>query len=268
MSVYPYFQGGLGNQMFQLASTWSFTRKTRRPFNINTTLISAHKHSSINYFDNLFSGWKPYYNNEKKIELAIDEHPQFHPLPFERMLLADKKKVTLMKGYFQSCDYIEPYDTQFASMLCWDGFNNIEKYDELNSSVFIHVRGGDYLQSGGTKEFHHIDMTNYYKRAVDRIKADVAHAYIFTNDVPYYESLQCFDDIRTTLVKGDNEVHELYIMTKCGKGGVATNSTFSWWGEYLNKTRPHLYLPSKWFNNVAMNTRGYYFKEAIILSVD
>ena len=268
MTIYTYFQGGLGNRLYQLSSAWALSKKSNSEFYLIPELESNNTHSQINYFHTLFKNWVPP-SNKNTIEFVIDEDPKAKLMPLETIIKSHADKTIMLKGYFQHHTYIEPYDTEFANMLCWDSFNVISKYDELHNSIFLHVRGGDYI-APDKAGFHHVDMKQYYKRALEKINASASnpHAYLFTNDQQYCESLQCFDDVRMTPVNGENEVHELYIMTRCQQGGIAPNSTFSWWGQYLNKSRPHLYLPNKWFNDPSMSTEGYFFKEATILSVD
>jgi hypothetical protein len=149
--------------------------------------------------------------------------------------------------------------------LNWTGNDDLTGYDEIDNSIFIHVRGGDYLQTG-FRSIHYVPMINYYREAIRKCSG-VSHAYIFTNDEAYLQSLQCFDDIRHTVVKGKNEVHELFLMSQCEKGGIAPNSTFSWWGAYLSKRRPHLYLPDVWFGTDGYAQHGYFFPEAKTVSV-
>jgi hypothetical protein len=53
-------------------------------------------------------------------------------------------------------------------------------------------------------------------------------------------------------------VTSLALMASCTEGGICANSTFSWWGAYLNPKRT-LILPNKWFNSTSFYSQGYYF---------
>lgn len=226
-----HLMGGLGNQLFQLAAMQQIADSMHQPLLV---VPSLNKHSSINYFTTIFSSWRS---------------QLYTPQPHQ-----------VVRGYFQNHKLVEPDFDQFAERLNWDGNDSLRGYDEIDTSIFVHVRGGDYLQPGFNK-IHHVPLENYYKRALLRCN-DVKHAYVFTNDRAYLESLQCFDDIRHTVVSGSNEIHDLFLMSQCGKGGIAANSTFSWWGLYLDKHRPHLCLPDMWFQDPTYSTHGYYFPEA------
>jgi hypothetical protein len=56
-------------------------------------------------------------------------------------------------------------------------------------------------------------------------------------------------------------------MAKCKRGGIAANSSFSWWGLYLDSTRKQLYFPSRFFPHDILYQGGYTFPEVTILPV-
>jgi hypothetical protein len=263
MSVYITLKGGLGNQMFQLAMGHSISRNTDHKLSIKIDSVQCNKHSNINYMNNLFVNWKNDYALNTVGECTyINENDNLYPLNINDIYRIPNNINIMLNGYFQNYNYI---DHSFISSLNWNN-DVLTKYSEIDNSAFIHFRGGDYLQKGH-KEFHYIDMNNYYKKCLERMKNDVKHYYAFTNDINHMTSHSIFDDIRFTPVD-ENEIDSLYIMSQCAKGGIAVNSSFGWWGLYLNKFRSHLYLPDKWYNDKNIYTDGYYFKEATVISTD
>ena len=229
-------KGGLGNQLFQVAASWGIAKSMNSKYCIYQAVPS--KHSRIDYFDTLLSAWKPYRVNH---------------IP---------RGSVVLDSYFQDYRYIEPIYNEFVNQLDFTGYDSISKYDEIDTSAFVHIRGGDYLQLG-YRDLHFVDLTDYYRRAIVNVNS---HLYAFTNDKEYYDSLSCFDDVRITPVN-TNEVSTLFLMSQCGRGGIAANSTLSWWGLYLDRSRPNLFLPDTWFNDDSKNTVGYYFPEAAMLPV-
>jgi hypothetical protein len=163
----------------------------------------------------------------------------------------------LFRGYFQRHEYVPK---SFANML---RFNTsiAEKYPRLEESAFLHIRGGDYL----SVPLHFVDLSQYYKRAIEFYKSrGVEHFYVFTNDVAYAESIGILEECMTRVE--EEEVDSLYLMTQCKKGGICANSSFSWWGGYLNRARP-IVLPSKWYNDASMHTDCLYYPGSTVIMV-
>jgi hypothetical protein len=126
--------------------------------------------------------------------------------------------------------------------------------------VFLHIRGGDYVNHPN----HDLKLDKYYERAIQVFPEGTAFS-VFTNDKEYALSRPYLRDISYSFVESGNEVDDLYLMTQC-KGGICANSTFSWWGAYLNTSRT-LVLPSKWWNDEAWYSKGLYFNGCTIVEV-
>ncbi len=122
---------------------------------------------------------------------------------------------------------------------------------QASDSVGIHIRRGDYLY---TKSFRNICDLPYYKDAIAEILKDGKqhNFYIFSNDVKW-----CEDNI-VPLVNGNNIVMvrgnygkmscwDMFLMTYC-KDLIIANSSFSWWGAFLNNQGGRIIAPAKWVN--------------------
>lgn len=112
-------------------------------------------------------------------------------------------------------------------------------------TVSIHIRRNDYI-----KENNALNLT-YYKKAVDYIKKyyDNPVFLVFSDDLPWVkENFMAEGSI--LYVNEDRKLQdyeELMIMSRC-KSNIIANSTFSWWGAWLNTNKDkHVIAPKMWF---------------------
>ena len=241
------FAGGLGNQLFQLAAAETIARETGKTLCILTSVSPPTHHSNRNYFDTLLSEWascpllpSPY----TVVNEPSYEKQEWAPLlPNEPSIRID--------GFFQNWEYVSSTFVQRLRL----------PYHPPIDSAFIHIRGGDYV---GTSAFDVGLHRGYYARAVQQFPKGT-HFYIFTNDVPYAKTLEFLNDVRYSFVTSD-EVTALAQMAACSIGGICANSSFSWWGAYLNPNRT-IVMPDKWFGTLKAYTEGFYFPGVIRVPV-
>jgi len=233
-------KGGLGNQLFQLAAIETIADETNRKVCIVEKDTPKTVHSRSNYYSSIFS---------KLLHYPILPNPYLtiQELSSKKQdwnkLLPETENVCL-DGYFQDWRYIQP--------------NFIEKLTlpecPIINGAFIHIRGGDYVNHW----LHHVDLTAYYEKAIKYFPHDT-HFYIFTNDIEYAKSFTFLSTITYSFVI-EEEVMALTMMSKCTKGGICANSTFSWWGGFLNRNRT-IIIPSKWSNDSnIVQEEGYFFE--------
>lgn len=106
------------------------------------------------------------------------------------------------------------------------------KYKNLNSTYFLHIRRGDYLLD--VNSMHNINLTIYYKNCFNLFPQD-SHFLIFSDDITFCKNIELIKNKNISFVEDEDEVNSLYLMSLCELGGIACNSTFSWWGSYLNE---------------------------------
>ena len=123
---------------------------------------------------------------------------------------------------------------------------------ELEKIFFLHIRGTDYLK----KPDYHFNLDeSYYKKALKKFSKD-AKCLVFTDDIEYIKNFKFLKSERFTIAKtlfNSNDIklqsaYELCLMTLCN-GGIISNSSFSWWGAYLQKKSDTIVSPNKkyWF---------------------
>ena len=122
---------------------------------------------------------------------------------------------------------------------------------EREESVAIHVRRGDYI---AWSKWSGICTLDYYKKGIETILSDgKKHVfYIFSNDIEW-----CNENIKPLLsgyqcrVVTENigiySCWDMFLMTHC-KDLIIANSSFSWWGAFLNNRGGRVIAPAKWMN--------------------
>ncbi len=116
------------------------------------------------------------------------------------------------------------------------------------NTTSIHVRLGDYENHptlGG------VCTEEYYNRAANYIRTCVKNTefIVFSNDID--KARQMFGGEHFHYVRHEGAVPDyvdMYLMSKCSQNIIA-NSTFSWWGAWLNQNRNKIVVaPEKWLN--------------------
>uniref|UniRef100_A0A6C0J2K7 Glycosyl transferase family 25 domain-containing protein n=1 Tax=viral metagenome TaxID=1070528 RepID=A0A6C0J2K7_9ZZZZ len=241
--------GGLGNQLFKLAALDHVARKTGRIIYLND-LQNRSTHSGVSYMDSIFLYWKHLYRHSfPHTSVRITERS----LKYQEW--DSSAQHIVMDGYVQDWRYI---DRSFCGRIAFDR-TCLSRHPGIQETVFLHIRGGDYV---GNK-IHDIGLDAYYVAAIAQFPPETRFS-IFTNDRFYANSKTFIKDLNCVFVE-ENEVDSVFLMSQCA-GGICANSSFSWWGAYLNSSRK-LVLPSKWYNYADFVTEGYYFPGCTIISV-
>lgn len=120
----------------------------------------------------------------------------------------------------------------------------------------MHIRRGDYLLKANQQLFAECSL-NYYITAVREILAKVVNPvfYVFSNDVNWVREhlLKVFEKEAEFVFVDNSEitkspVADLFLMSLC-KHQIIANSTFSWWGAWLNKNPKKIVIaPKNWYN--------------------
>ncbi|MFC1989900.1 alpha-1,2-fucosyltransferase [Chloroflexota bacterium] len=106
-----------------------------------------------------------------------------------------------------------------------------------SQSVSLHVRRGDYGMTPEYREIYDICDPSYYERCVKYItdRVNSAHFFVFSDDIPWAKSNLKIPS-PMTFVDHNNDLtnyEDLRLMSQC-KHNIIANSSFSWWGAWLN----------------------------------
>lgn len=128
-------------------------------------------------------------------------------------------------------------------------------------SVSLHVRRGDYV---GHRHLGDICTPDYYRKSIQKMKVlEKPHFFVFSDDIQWCKKKIHIEE-PTTYVdwnSGNNCHIDLYLMSQC-KHNVIANSSFSWWGAYLNSHENKTVIaPSRWFQGENINDKDIYQKD-------
>lgn len=281
--------GGLGNQMFQYATArhLSILNNTKLKFDSSAfdKNIYAENATWRDFQLSVFK-LKSEIATEQDIEVVKNaELPFFEKIyyrllrknipsyrkteQFEKQLFCFDQSIfkasanTYLTGYWQSPLYFDA----IRSILLKD-FELGEKpskkdypfFDDITrqNSVSIHIRRGDYVSNPEYLKIHGLCSIEYYQGAIEYICRKVANPafYIFSDDMDWAkENLQIKNPcIYVTGTPAGKDHFEMHLMSLC-KHNIIANSSFSWWGAWLNKSSEKIVIaPKKWMGDPAIDT--------------
>lgn len=257
--------GGLGNQMFQYALgrnlALSHNKKlildlshlinqpsseVPRQYELGLLKIKARMSNGPVEVDPP----KPLFGKPKEFNVVVEKG-----FPFKSEIL-EVPDNTLLEGYWQCEKYFKRHEKQIRKdfklkMPISQAKKRIAKQIfQTDGSVSLHVRRGDYVTHKASSQFHGLPGIEYYKKAVSVITKDLNSPTFFVlSDDPQW----CKDNLKlgfpTVIVDYIPQTgHEdMMLMSYCDHHIIA-NSSFSWWGAWLDpKPNKIVVAPKTWF---------------------
>jgi len=257
-TIVPHLGGGLGNWLFQAAAGVKFAQDLGIDYCLVKQKSCASPHApGADYFSTIFSKFNQRDALRWHHAMQVTEPSNFHHNDYRAIIRAfvGKDIDVYLLGYFQHYDFVP---RMFKDMLTLPTVDS----SKVRDTCFLHIRGGDYLRI----PFHNVNLEDYYRKSIGFMKEKgITKFSVFTNDKPHAMRQGFLKDIEYEFVDAP-EFEALKLMSECNAGAICANSSFSWWGAYLNRDRP-ICMPSKWFNSSEMSMVGYYFPEVSIIPV-
>jgi len=185
-----------------------------------------------------------YCNKSYNNQYTINEYCQFKYDVYEF-----PNKNTLYDGFFQTEKYFKKYRNELLKILKEPTYIST-KLDssgiDFEHGFFLHIRLTDYNHIGKCLPIE------YYKKCINLLPKHINTIYVFSDDIiKAKQNLQQQSfNLQFIYIKESSELETLYSMARMRYGGICANSTFSWWGSWLNTSLYKLiYMPKPWFIN-------------------
>lgn len=268
--------GGLGNQMFQYAAGRQLALKrqtelkldlswfdnveainTSRPYELNAypikassaktnELVLAQGKTSRTLFGKVFT---------RKLTAFNEPDQTFYP---NVLSLPDN---TYLVGYWQNEGYFKDIREQLLLELKPKKLSKYSKEVLIqiggSPSVALHVRRGDYVSNKHANKFHGLAPVDYYKKALVMLEKNIGEyrQFVFSDDIDWCRAnLPLAKDAVFVGGNGlERACEDIFLMQNCNHNIIA-NSSFSWWGAWLNDNPAKIVIaPKQWFQNQESN---------------
>ena len=261
-------RGGLGNQLFQYAAgkalaerhstellldLYTYSKHPYRKFELSKFNVDAEEATREQIHQ--FTGGNPvirYLNKRENYFRCPNVFVQPHYHFYEDFFLLPGN--LYLSGYWQSEKYFTPIGSiirkQFTSKVKLDDQNSslINKMRSENS-ISVHVRRGDYASAAYSSFFGSLSPA-YYEKSIEKMRREVESPvfYFFSDDPAWCK--QTFSGLKAEFIehnKGDESFKDMMLMSSC-RHNIIANSTFSWWGAWLNQhENKKVIAPQEWF---------------------
>lgn len=270
--------GGLGNQMFQYAAGKSISIARSEELMLDTSSYGIDggenligraldildfkleilpedpiKTFQFRYPSGLPSRIRSYFDKKILNKYFYGWHPELY----------EDSKLNYLDGYFQSKNYAEIIFERINQSFKLKPEFEIEvsvlrKLFQRDEFIAIHVRRGDYFCNPEVQRWHGICTPDYYEKGIKYLKRrfpDFQFA-LFSDDVDWARAnirgAESFFSVSQYAKENGVELRasqELSLMSEC-KHFLISNSTYSWWGQYLSHNQKKCVVsPSLWNRN-------------------
>lgn len=295
--------GGLGNQMFQYATGLAISMRNKSDLLLDTSDLKSTKKNetgreflllNFNVQIGIATGEDFYrikipstensdlFSKIKRRVFRITE--SFKPLSQRKFIvepyfdfcpeILNIEDNCYLSGVWQSEKYFKNIESLIRESFTLKNSPSVKTEDWVEkvsrcNSVSIHIRRGDYVDMQKTNRLHGVCSLEYYNQAIDLIckKIDNPIFFIFSDDIDWVKTnLKINCPLFYVSDKSTPDYEELIIMSNC-KNNITANSSFSWWGAWLNGNPSKIIIvPKRWFSESSnISTRDIIPKEWISL---
>jgi hypothetical protein len=260
--------GGLGNQMFQYAAGTALSHRlgVEHKLDVSDYLSDGHRRFELDAFHTRFrvasaEECAPYRERTLLKRVSQRLRPPYRRDVYKQPGFGYDSRFTeagdgrYLNGYWQSWRFFEKVEPLIREHFTLrrektERVSQLAEQLRRSETVSVHVRRGDY-KTREAQAYHGILPASYYREAIERVlsRHPKARFLFFSDDM---EWVRAHLDTRLPLFDSGDEVgrtalEDLHLMQHC-RHHVIANSSFSWWGAWLNPDPDKTVVaPVDWF---------------------
>jgi hypothetical protein len=242
-------QGGIGNQLFQIAFGLNFARLTsgKLAFDVSSFLSDGYGRRSL--LDRLVPTAQVVCAQDlvgKGVRLLSERDFPFPPkgnMP-ARYRLPEGVTHLVLDGYWQDHRLVDDADVAVFRQHLHDQLHAAfeplaHRISASELPVAVHVRRQDYRHHGLCSDAYYLDSLRWMNS-----RQRCSDVFVFTDEPNATAHLLTAAGIRHTLIRSGDDLADLHLMSLCQRQ-VISNSSFSWWGARLAGT-DNVIAPEPW----------------------
>lgn len=250
--ISPNLSDGLGNRLFQVAAALGAAEKYGRRIVFFLPRCYKASHCDMELIWKLFPSIPVLeFDQGSWHEISEKAFATFEDLPAE----VPETCGIVLRGFRQSPKYFPASGEIKPDMSGALGSEETARLDRIfgrgEPTAFLHVRLGDYM----ILPHHQIDLVAYWQQSIQTIQdREKIRLFVFSDEpdrverelAPYFNAFG-FKEVK--VIKESGPLQTLYLMSKCDSGCICANSTFSWWGAYLSRSKAigaPILMPRSW----------------------
>jgi hypothetical protein len=270
--------GGLGNQMFQYAAGRRLANKNRSKVLLDLSWFdSIASEDTPRHFElECFRFEKNYIRPDKYVLASPEKNLKVAAYNYTKGLIKPR-----VLNYMQKGHKFDPAVLSLNGNVCLTGWWQNEGYfkdiratilDDFEYvhdpseqsketlrqikrelSVSLHIRRGDYISNKYAKQFHGLLSLSYYRSAVRHLEKSIGSKFtifVFSDEPEWCKKNLKFKQPMVFVSHNKQGSDDLRLMRSC-KHAITANSSFSWWGAWLNDNPQRIIIaPKRWFINM------------------
>lgn len=270
-------QGGLGNQMFQYAAIRSLSESTGKPFALDNIQLERGEGVTLRHYTLSAFNINPKILNQKEFRYFTQErkHPWMTSLKRKLGKFVPKNIIqsgdlsfldprpyihedVYFDGLFQSEKHFLEHRNLILKEFTLKNALSLEAQKmagimDTTESVVIQVRRGDYVSNYKATANHGVTGIDYFDSALKHIQSKVSkeiEIFVISDDIEWCKgNIKFSQKMHFVSQPSIKDFEEIVLMTHA-KHLIISNSTFGWWGAWLNQNPEKIIItPKQWFKN-------------------
>ena len=276
-----HLMGGLGNQLFQVFTLIATSIKHKTSFFFLDDMVQLRNDRPF-YWENFLANLAIFRRNNVVHTMYREKSHSYNAIELPQADRNSNEDINIkLFGYFQSYKYFDEYKDTLFKLIHLEEHKQglIDKYklnkEQFENVVSLHFRIGDYVN---LPEHHPVLSLNFYKKAIDQLIQTTKRA---DWTILYFYETQNKDYVKNNIAVLQNtypgllfepaseemcDWEHLLTMSLC-RHNIIANSSFSWWGAYMNTNNNKVFYPETWFGpaEIHKNTSDMFLSDWLMV---